>query len=553
MSFSMLWVMSMLVRVANDDDGPIAVKTATTDDDRARLDLEAQRLRTASHPGLVAVVGANALSADGELRTRFAGDPVSRWTGSLAHVAGLGAAVAATLADLHEIGIVHGRVDASHVLVGDDGRPRLCGLSHAGDVSPSDDVHDLGRLLHDLLRRLPPQRRRLGRLGARGDSERRALDRVIARALDPVATRRPRAHTLAATLLDAVPGAALPHDIDTAATDDRSGGADVAPMGPHDLVEGAAVDEAVGDHDPAAPTEDHDDELLHIVLAHEQTEAERWAKAFGGDPGVDDTDSARGDGPWTAEGELAPPTDDDAWSLPPPPSKALSSSDSAEDAPPQVGRATATPDRIDTFGASGSTAARSRPVDRAGRRRATGTEHRTPTARRQRLGALLGTSGLFAAGMIAAAFVVATRADAPATPTPGRSASGAAAPAVAACPELAGPAADVDGDGCAEAVVVEGGTISAGTARWTLGEPGDLAAVGDWDCDGADSPALLRPATGDVFVFPGWAIHDRPVTVHAAGTVDGGIGIRAQGRTDGCDDLLVDLASGSATTVAVPP
>jgi hypothetical protein len=550
MTFSMLGVMSMLVKVANDDHGPIAVKTATTDDDRARLDLEAQRLRTARHPGLVAVVGANALSADGELRTRFAGDPVSRWTGSLAHVAGLGAAVAATLADLHGIGIVHGRVDASHVLVGDDGRPRLCGLSHAGDASPRDDVHDLGRLLHDLLRRLPPERRRLGRLGARGDSERRALDRVIARALDPVATRRPRAHTLAASLLDAVPGAALPHHIDAPATDDRSGGADVAPTWPHDLVEGAAADEAVGDLDPEAPTGDHDDELLHIVLAHEQTEAERWAKAFGDDPGVDDTASSRGDGPLTAEGEPAPPTDD-AWPLPPP-LEALSSSDSAGDAPRQVGRATATPDRIGTFGASGSTAARSRPVDRAGRRRATGPEHPTPTARRRRLGALLGTSGLFAAGMIAAAFVVGTRADAPASPTPGRSAPGAGAPAVAACPDLAGPAADVDGDGCAEAVVVEGGTISAGTARWTLGEPGDLAAVGDWDCDGADSPALLRPATGDVFVFPAWAIHDRPVTVHAAGTVDGGIGIRAQGRTDGCDDLLVDLASGSATTVAVP-
>ncbi|HKX71777.1 MAG TPA: hypothetical protein VJM75_11140, partial [Acidimicrobiales bacterium] len=302
--------MSMLVRVANDVDGPIAVKTATTDDDRARLGLEAQRLRTASHPGLVAVVGANALSADSELRTRFAGDPVSQWMGSLAHVAGLGAAVAATLEDLHEMGIVHGRVDASHVLVGHDGRPRLCGLSHAGDPSPSDDVHDLAQVLHDLLRRLPPERRRLGRLGSRprGDSERRALDRVIARALDPVATRRPRAHTLAATLLDAVPGAALPHHIDAAATDDRSGGAGVAPMWPHDLVEGAAADEAVGDLDPEASTEDHDDELLHIVLAHEQSDAERWAKAFGDDPGAGDADSSWGDGPRTAEGELAAPT-----------------------------------------------------------------------------------------------------------------------------------------------------------------------------------------------------------------------------------------------------
>src|SRR5918994_4668733 len=248
MLFSMLWDMSMLVRVANDNDGPIAVKTATTDDDRSRLGLEALRLRRAGHPGLVAVVGANALSADGELRTRFAGDPVSRWTGSVAHVAGLGAAVAATLADLHEIGIVHGRVDASHVLVGDDGRPRLCGLSHAGDASPSDDVHDLGQVLHDLLRRLPPERRRLGRLGARSriDSERRALDRVIARALDPVATRRPSAQTLAATLLDAVPAAELPDQVDGPDTDDRSGATNVAPTWPHDLVEGTAAGEAVG-------------------------------------------------------------------------------------------------------------------------------------------------------------------------------------------------------------------------------------------------------------------------------------------------------------------
>jgi hypothetical protein len=549
----MLCAMSMLVRVANDVDGPIAVKTATTDDERARLGLEAQRLRTASHPGLVAVVGAKALSADGELRTRFAGDPVSQWMGSLAHVAGLGAAVAATLADLHEMGIVHGRVDASHVLVGHDGRPRLCGLSSAGDPSPSDDVHDLGQVLHDLLRRLPPERRRLGRLGARlrGDSERRALDRVIARALDPVATRRPSAHTLAATLLDAVPAAALPHHVDAPGADGRSGATDVAPMLPDGFVEGAAADEAVGDLDREAPTEEHDDELLQIVLAHEQTEAERWAEAFGDDPGVDDTDSSRGDRPLTAEPEREPPTDDDT--LPLPPWEASPSPDPARGAArPQVGRPTATPDRSGTFGASGATAERPRPVDRAGRRLAPGPEHRAPITRRPWLRAMLGTGGLFAVGMIAAAFVVGTRADAPQSRTSGRSAPGPAAPAVAACPDVAGPAADVDGDGCAETVVVEGGTISAGTARWTLGEPGDLAAVGDWDCDGAASPALLRPATGDVFVFAGWATHDRPVTVHAAGTVDGSVGIRAQGRTDGCDDLLVDLASGSATTVAVP-
>lgn len=549
MLFSMLCGMSMLVRVTTDDDGPIAVKTATGDDDRARLRLEAQRLRRAGHPGLVAVVGANAASADGELRTRFAGDPVSQWTGSLAHVAGVGAAVAATLADLHEMGIVHGRVDASHVLVGHDGRPRLCGLSHAGDASPSDDVHDLGQVLHDLLRRLLPQRRRFGRLGARprGDSERLALARVIARALDPVATRRPSAHMLAATLLDAVPAAALPDPVDAPGPDDRSGATDVHRMWPHDLVAGAAAGEAVGDLDREATTEEHDAELLQIVLAHEQTEDERWAEAFGDHPGVGNRDSSRGDGWLTAEPGADPPTDDDTLPLEPSAWEA-SSAPAWVTARPQVGRPTATSDRIGTVGATGE---HPRLVDRAGPRRAARRERRAPTARRQRLRALLGTGGLFAVGTIAAAFLVGTRADAPAGPT-GRSAAGPGAPPVAACPDVAEPAADVDGDGCAEPVVVDGGSISAGTARWTLGEPGDLAAVGDWDCDGAASPALLRPATGDVFVFPGWATHDRPVTVHAAGTVDGSVGIRAQGRIDGCDELLVDLASGSATTVAVP-
>ena len=54
---------------------------------------------------------------------------MTRWTGSVADVGGVAASVASTLADLHDAGVVHGRLDASHVLVGDGGRPRLCGWS----------------------------------------------------------------------------------------------------------------------------------------------------------------------------------------------------------------------------------------------------------------------------------------------------------------------------------------------------------------------------------------------------------------------------------------
>jgi hypothetical protein len=112
----------------------------------------------------------------------------------------------------------------------------------------------------------------------------------------------------------------------------------------------------------------------------------------------------------------------------------------------------------------------------------------------------------------------------------------------------------VDGDGCLETLAVEGSTIDAGVARWTLGEPGDMVTVGDWDCDGDASAALLRPATGDVFVFATWAELDRPVTVSAVDQVAGGTAVRAEPAAEGppCDRLVVDLAGGGVSAVAVP-
>jgi hypothetical protein len=110
----------------------------------------------------------------------------------------------------------------------------------------------------------------------------------------------------------------------------------------------------------------------------------------------------------------------------------------------------------------------------------------------------------------------------------------------------------VDGDGCPEGLVVEGGTVTAGAAQFALGEPGDLVAVGDWDCDGGASPALLRPATGDVFVFAGWAPEGEPVTVTSSRRIEGGVAIRAEAGAPGCDRLLVDVGDGGAMTVEVP-
>jgi len=442
--------MSMQVTVALDTEGPVAVKTAIGAGDIARLRLEAERLQRAAHPGLVLVVGPAPAEdvgeapaggeADVELRTRFAGDPVAHWTGSVASVAGLGAAVAATLADLHDIGVVHGRLDPTHILVGDDGRPRLCGLSHPGEAEPHDDIAALGRVLAGVLERATdePRRSRPWR-GRSSAAHRRALEQVIARALDPVPSRRPNARLLASSILTAVPGAEL------SAGGPPSSGPEPAYVPP-------------------------DEELLDLVFTHELTDDERWAQAFGDDP----------------------PEPADAVDPEPPPARAERSS-------------------------------------------------------RARVAA--GSAVVFAAIAAGVVFVggwgsrgSAARPEAVQATTPAGHAE---------CPEAAAPAADVDGDGCPEGLVVGGGTISAGPVRWALGQPGDLIAVGDWACDGHAAPALLRPATGDVFVFPGWAAEGEPVTVEARDRLPGAVAIRGEPADDGCDDLVVDLGSGAAAKVEI--
>ena len=202
--------MSVQVTVALGDDGPVAVKTATTDEDIERLRAEAALLHHAAHPGLVALVGIDEDADGAHMRTRYAGEPIDRWRGTVAQAAGLAAAVAATVGDLHEAGIVHGRLDETHVLVGSDGRPRLCGLAGLPGAGPADDVLALGRLVAWLLDRVEPERR--GPLPwQRGFSaHRRALAQVAGRVLDPVPGRRPSARGVAGSILAAVPDAELP-------------------------------------------------------------------------------------------------------------------------------------------------------------------------------------------------------------------------------------------------------------------------------------------------------------------------------------------------------
>ncbi len=474
--------MDMHVRLDMDDNGPVVVKTATPAAvDRLRLEIE--RLQQAAHPGVVAIVAVADPPAC-ELRTRYAGEPVGAWAGTLASVAGLGAAVATTLADLHGVGIVHGRVDAGHILVGEDGRPRLCGFSHPGGSGPADDVAALADVLNYLLDRTRPSRggaplRRWKRLGHAHDQE-RALRRALQHALDPVPTRRPNARVLADAILAAVPGAELP---------------------------------------PAThQTRTEPDTLERIWTASEQgTEAERWARAVGSGP--PDLPLARAT---TADWGNAP--------LPPPPP--------SPPPPPEH----PTPDDL------GLTVERPQLAGRGGlggRPRATPGPPPAPQSGRRRLvAAVVGIASVVALTG-AAATLVTRQGSPPRDPV-------VASPWPPDCPHVPGPAADIDGDGCPNQLTVDGAMVTAGDARWTLGQPGDQVTLGDWDCDGSASAALLRPPTGDVFVFPDWAQPGAAVSVTPIQRVEEAVGIHTEPGDPPCDRLVVDLASGPPRTIEVP-
>jgi len=112
--------------------------------------------------------------------------------------------------------------------------------------------------------------------------------------------------------------------------------------------------------------------------------------------------------------------------------------------------------------------------------------------------------------------------------------------------------ADTDGDGCPEALRWADGTIEAGDRRWTVGQTGDRVAVGDWSCAGRATLALLRPVTGEVFVFTDWAGAGRDLVAEVTGRVEGGFAIRAADVGGGCPQVAVERTGGAPVILPAP-
>lgn len=96
-------------------------------------------------------------------------------------------------------------------------------------------------------------------------------------------------------------------------------------------------------------------------------------------------------------------------------------------------------------------------------------------------------------------------------------------------------------------VAVEGRVVSVGSQRWEVGQPGDVVTVGDWDCDGIVTPAVLRPTTGEVFVFERWA--DQEQVARPVAAAPGAVRIGEVGGPDGCSSISATSSDGDTVPV----
>lgn len=110
--------------------------------------------------------------------------------------------------------------------------------------------------------------------------------------------------------------------------------------------------------------------------------------------------------------------------------------------------------------------------------------------------------------------------------------------------------ADVDGRGCALPVLVTEELVDdqptvvvmvpagagALAGRYALGEAGDEVAVviGDWDCDGSDTPAVVHTSDGEVFQFDGYG----ELTPTQAPAMPAGADPQVVTDEDGCDHVV---------------
>ena len=142
------------VTVSRRDDRLIAIKQVSAER-ASEVEQEARLLQRVNHPSVVRFVdlvetpdGGRALHTEFVSSDTWATRPLTDPAERAAKMAALAAAVA----DLHDVGVAHLRLAPGHVLHGEDDRPVLCGLARAGEATPDNrhaDLAALADLCHD--------------------------------------------------------------------------------------------------------------------------------------------------------------------------------------------------------------------------------------------------------------------------------------------------------------------------------------------------------------------------------------------------------------------
>lgn len=463
-----------------------------------RVEAEAAALDAARHPGVVELVDV----VDGALRTTLleGARPLAD-VGPLTpdEVAGVLASVAGVLAALHDRGVVHGGIDADHMLITADGRPVLCSLGRCG--TPAADVAALGAVIATLLAATPTESSPSG--GGAGSPWSARIGRWRpGRPAAPAGGHRP------------APGrAAGPGRLRRPA---RLGPMLAPPAGP---VLAALVAQATATVPEARPTARALADAVHQGVPTARLPRPAAQSLF---PQAVPRPAVRRRG--LRRGRAG---------APPPPARACAGGSTiADPARPTTGlRRPATL----TGGGGDGPAAVTRP----------GIGRRSPRSG-SRVAVLMAGAAVLAGAVVALAQVV-----------PGRPPIGDAAPARPRAstgdrprrtPAPDRPATTVASAPAAVAVRVwppepldfRDGVLTVDGARYALGRPDDAVVAGDWACTGRRTLALLRPSTGEVFAFAGWPAEGEDAIARPVGTVPGASALRVvDADGDGCDDLEV--------------
>jgi hypothetical protein len=115
------------------------------------------------------------------------------------------------------------------------------------------------------------------------------------------------------------------------------------------------------------------------------------------------------------------------------------------------------------------------------------------------------------------------------------------------CAQTATPYADVDGDGCPDEIAIEAGAINVAGHHFVMSvDPADVVAIGDWDCDGIATPAVLRVPSGAIDVVDHWPTNDEPnITARRITVIEGAASAEARPRAEpGCATLAVGTPAG---------